>query len=71
MDFKDISPYSDHEVNGHIKNLLNNKSFFKQLAKFLFPTSSKILPGLVEMYIKSKFRASFESVVILENFNQP
>lgn len=68
MDFQDISPYSDHEVKGQIKNLLNNKSFFKQLAKFLFPTSSKILPGLVEMYIKSKFRASFESVSNIREF---
>ena len=68
MDFKDISPYSDHEVKGQIKNLLNNKSFFQQLAKFLFPTSSKILPGLVEMFIKGKFKASFESVSNIREF---
>ncbi len=68
MDFKDISPYSDHEVKGQIKNLLNNKSFFKQLAKFLFPTSSKFLPGLVEVFIKGKFRASFQSASNIREF---
>ena len=68
MDFTDIRPYSDQEVHGQIKNLLNNKSFFKQLAKFLFPTSSKIFPGLVEMFIKGKFRASFESVSNIREF---
>ena len=68
MDFKDISPYSDHEVKEQIKNLLNNKSFFKQLAKFLFPTSSKFLPGLVEMFIKGKFRASFQSASNIKEF---
>ena len=57
MDFTDIRPYSDQEVHEQIKNLLNNKSFFKQSAKFLFPTTSKILPGLVEMFIKGKFKA--------------
>ena len=68
MDFTDIRPYSDKEVHEQIKNLLNNKSFFKQLAKFLFPTSSKIFPGLVEMFIKGKFRASFESVSNIREF---
>ena len=68
MDFTDIRPYSDQEVHEQIKNLLNNKSFFKQLAKFLFPTSSKIFPGLVEMFIKGKFRASFESVSNIREF---
>ncbi len=68
MDFKDISPYSDHEVKGQIKNLLNNKLFFKQLAKFLFPTSSKFLPGLIEVFIKGKFRASFQSASNIREF---
>jgi len=68
MDFKEISPYSDHEVKGQIKNLLNNKLFFNQLAKFLFPTSSKFLPGLVEIFIKGKFRASFQSASNIREF---
>ena len=68
MNFKDISPYSDQEVNGQIKNLLNNKLFFKQLAKFLFPISSKLFSGLVEIYIKAKFRSSFQSVNSIKEF---
>ena len=68
MNFKDISPYSDQEVNGQIKNLLNNKLFFKQLAKLLFPISSKLFPGLVEIYIKAKFRSSFQSVNSIKEF---
>ena len=68
MNFKDISPYSDQEVNGQIENLLNNKLFFKQLAKLLFPISSKLFPGLVEIYIKAKFRSSFQSVNSIKEF---
>jgi len=68
MDFKDISPYSDQEVNEQIKNLLNNKFFFKQLAKLLFPISSQLLPGLVEIFIRVKFRNSFESVNSIREF---
>ena len=68
MNFKDISPYSDQEVNGQIKNLLNNKLFFKQLAKLLFPVSSKLFRGLVEIYIKAKFRSSFQSVNSIKEF---
>ena len=51
MDFRDISPYRDLEVNGQIQNLINNKLFFKQLAQFLFPVSSKIFSGLIEIFI--------------------
>ena len=68
MDFKDISPYSDQEVNKQVKNLLDNKSFFKQLAKFLFPTLSKLLPGLTDIFIKSKFKSSFQSVNSIKEF---
>ncbi len=68
MDFKDISPYSDQEVNEQIKNLLNNKFFFKQLAKLLFPISSQLLPGLVEIFIRVKFRNSFESANSIREF---
>ena len=68
MNFKDISPYSDQEVNGQIKNLLNNKLFFKQLAKLLFPIASKLFSGLVEIYIKAKFRSSFQSVNSIKEF---
>tara|TARA_B110000014_G_C20099238_1_gene576670 strand:+ start:192 stop:1328 length:1137 start_codon:yes stop_codon:yes gene_type:complete len=68
MDFTDISPYTDQEVNEKIKNLLNNKSFFKQLAKFLFPNSSKLLPGVFERYIKGKFRNSFRSATSIKEF---
>ncbi len=68
MNFKDISPYSDQEVNGQIENLLNNILFFKQLAKLLFPISSKLFPGLVEIYIKAKFRSSFQSVNSIKEF---
>ena len=68
MDFKDISPYSDQEVNKQVKNLLDNVSFFKQLAKFLFPTLSKLLPGLTDIFIKSKFKSSFQSVNSIKEF---
>ena len=68
MDFKDISPYSDQEVNKQIKNLLENKSFFEQLAKFVFPTTSKLLPGLVEKFIRAKFRSSFQYVSSIKEF---
>jgi len=68
MDFKDISPYSDKEVNEQIKNLINNQLFFKQLAKFLFPTLSKLLPGLIEMLIKGRFKSSFQSASTIKEF---
>ena len=68
MDFRDISPYRDLEVNGQIQNLINNKLFFKQLAQFLFPVSSKILPGLIEIFIKAKFKVSFQSVNSIKEF---
>ena len=68
MDFRDISPYRDLEVNGQIQNLINNKLFFKQLAQFLFPVSSKIFPGLIEIFIKAKFKASFQSVNSIKEF---
>ena len=68
MDFRDISPYRDLEVNGKIQNLINNKLFFKQLAQFLFPVSSKIFSGLIEIFIKAKFKASFQSVNSIKEF---
>ncbi|HJL96112.1 MAG TPA: 1-acyl-sn-glycerol-3-phosphate acyltransferase [SAR86 cluster bacterium] len=68
MNFKDISPYSDQEVNAQIKNLINNQLFFKQLAKFLFPASSKLLPGLIEIFIKGKFKSSFQSASTIKEF---
>ena len=68
MDFRDISPYRDLEVNGQIQNLINNKLFFKQLAQFLFPVSSKIFYGLIEIFIKAKFKASFQSVNSIKAF---
>ena len=68
MDFRDISPYRDLEVNGQIQNLINNKLFFKQLAQFLFPVSSKIFSGLIEIFIKAKFKASFQSVNSIKEF---
>ena len=68
MDFRDISPYRDLEVNSQIQNLINNKLFFKQLAQFLFPVSSKIFSGLIEIFIKAKFKASFQSVNSIKEF---
>ncbi len=68
MDFRDISPYSDQEVNAQIKNLINNKLFFKQLAKFLFPISSKLLPGLFEIFIRGRFKNSFQSADTVKEF---
>ena len=68
MDFRDISPYSDQEVNAQIKNLINNKLFFKQLAKFLFPISSKLLPGFFEIFIRGKFKNSFQSANTVKEF---
>ena len=68
MDFRDISPYSDQEVNVQIKNLINNKLFFKQLAKFLFPISSKLLPGLFEIFIRGRFKNSFQSADTVKEF---
>ena len=68
MDFTDIRPYSDQEVHEQIRNLLNNKSFFQKLAKFLFPVSSKLLPGLVELFIQAKFKTSFESANSIREF---
>ena len=68
MDFRDISPYSDQEVNAQIKNLINNKFFFKQLAKFLFPISSKLLPGLFEIFIRGRFKNSFQSADTVKDF---
>ena len=68
MDFTDIRPYSDQEVHEQIKNLLNNRSFFQKLAKFSFPVSSKLLPGLVELFIKAKFKTSFESANSIGEF---
>ena len=68
MDFRDISPYTDQEVSGQINNLINNKLFFKKLAQFLFPTSSKIFPRLIEMYIRRKFKTSFQSANSIKEF---
>ena len=68
MDFRDISPYTDQEVSGQINNLINNKLFFKKLAQFLFPTSSKIFPRLIEMYIRRKFKTSFQSANSVKEF---
>ena len=68
MDFRDISPYSDQEVNAQIKNLINNKHFFKQLAKFLFPISSKLLPGFFEIFIRGRFKNSFQSADTVKEF---
>ncbi len=68
MDFRDISPYSDQEVNTQIKKLINNKFFFQQLAKFLFPISSKLLPGLFEIFIRGRFKNSFQSADTVKEF---
>jgi hypothetical protein len=62
MDFRDISPYSDKEVNEQIQKLINNRFFFKKLALLLFPLFSKLLPGVIESFIKRKFKNSFQSV---------
>ena len=68
MDFRDISPYADQEVSGQIDNLVNNKLFFKKLAQFLFPFSSKAFPGLIEIYIRRKFKTSFQSANSVKEF---
>jgi len=68
MDFRDIGPYSDQEVSAQVKNLINNKAFFKQLAKFLFPTLSKLLPRAIESFIRVKFKSSFQSVSSIKEF---
>jgi len=68
MDFRDISPYSDQEVNTQIKKLINNKFFFQQLAKFLFPISSKLFPGFLEIFIRGRFKNSFQFADTVKEF---
>ena len=68
MDFTDIGPYRDHEAHDQIQKLINNKFFFQRLAQFIFPTTSKLLPGIMETYIKSKFKDSFENVNSIKEF---
>ena len=68
MDFRDISPYTDQEVSGQINNLVNNKLFFKKLAQFLFPISSKFCSRLIEIYIRHKFKTSFQSANSIKEF---
>ncbi len=68
MDFRDISPYTDKEVSYQIDNLISNKLFFKTLAHFLYPSSSKIFSGLIEIFIKSKFKTSFQSAKSIKEF---
>ena len=68
MDFRDISPYTDQEVSGQINNLINNKLFFKKLAQFLFPISSKFCSRLIEIYIRHKFKTSFQSANSIKEF---
>ena len=68
MDFRDISPYSDKEVNEQIQKLINNRFFFKKLAALLFPLFSKLLPGVIESFIRCKFKNSFQSVNSIKEF---
>ena len=68
MDFRDISPYTDKEVSYQIDNLISNKLFFKTLAHFLYPSSPKIFSGLIEIFIKSKFKTSFQSAKSIKEF---
>ena len=68
MDFRDISPYTDKEVSYQIDNLISNKLFFKTLAHFLYPSSPKIFSRLIEIYIKSKFKTSFQSAKSIKEF---
>ena len=68
MDFKDISPYSDQEVNEQIQKLISNRIFFKKLALLIFPFSSKLLPGIIESFIRRKFKNSFQSVNSIKEF---
>ena len=68
MDFRDISPYSDKEVNEQIQKLINNKFFFKKLALLLFPLFSRLLPGVIESFIRRKFKNSFQSVNSIKEF---
>ena len=68
MDFRDISPYSDKEVNEQIQKLINNRFFFKKLALLLFPLFSKLLPGVIESFIRRKFKNSFQSVNSIKEF---
>ena len=68
MDFRDISPYSDQEVNEQIQKLISNRIFFKKLALLIFPLSSKLLPGIIEGFIRRKFKNSFQSVNSIKEF---
>lgn len=68
MDFSDISPYSDQEVNKQIQNLINNKVFFKKLSILLFPMASRLLPGITERFIRYKFKSSFQHVNSIKEF---
>tara|TARA_Y100000746_G_scaffold228745_1_gene237280 strand:+ start:41 stop:1177 length:1137 start_codon:yes stop_codon:yes gene_type:complete len=68
MDFRDISPYSDQEVNEQIQKLITNRIFFKKLALLIFPLSSKLLPGIIESFIRRKFKNSFQSVNSIKEF---
>lgn len=68
MDFRDISPYSDQEVNEQIQKLISNRIFFKKLALLIFPLSSKLLPGIIESFIRRKFKNSFQSVNSIKEF---
>ena len=70
IDFKEISPYEDHEVPEAIIRLKSNNSFLSKFSPFFFPKISSVFPYLGNILFKLKFIKYFGSSSTVKDFQQ-
>ncbi len=61
-DFDDIRPYYDSEVRGVVDRLVEDLALSRALAKFRFPTMSRVLPALTARVVQVALRRELKHV---------
>ena len=60
--FKDIRPYSDHEIRPVLDRLVTDPEFLSSIAGFYAPRMSRLMPGVMRMLARRKLRGQVASV---------
>lgn len=60
--YKEIRPYSDHEIRPVLDRLIEDPEFLSSIASFYAPRLSRLMPGVMRAIAQRKLRSQVESV---------
>ena len=60
--FKEIRPYSDHEIRPVLDRLVTDPEFLSSIASFYAPKMSRFFPGVMQLIARKKLKGQVASV---------